>query len=191
MKQITICNQKGGAGKTTLTMLLAISLAKAGKKVGLVDLDPQATSSKWLLNLPEKEENLSLFEEGDTYDVVFYDTPPALGETLATALRVSDIAVIVSSPSPADLWSSKDTVEFVSNNIRKSGKQCLLFNKVNAQNTFGKNLDKMGGMIGVDPLERFIPNYTAYQKAVLIGWSALKAKEREPILYAALSILNL
>ena len=191
MKRITVCNQKGGAGKTTLTMLLATSLAKAGHKVGIIDLDPQGTSTDWLNHLPAPEENLSLAEDGGVYDVIFYDTPPALGETLAEALQKSDIAVIVSSPSPADLWSTQKTVGFVDEHLPKNGKKALLFNKVNAQNTFGKNLDSMGELIGVKPLPKFIPNYTAYQKAVLMGWSALGAKEREPILHAAVAILGL
>lgn len=191
MKKITVCNQKGGAGKTTLTMLLATSLAKAGQSVGIIDLDPQGTSTDWINNLPEAEPNLSLAEEGREYDVVFYDTPPALGETLAEALQDSDIAVIVSSPSPADLWSTQKTVKFVDEHLPEDAKRCLLFNKVNAQNTFGKNLSQMGEMIGVEPLEKFIPNYTAYQKAVLMGWSALGTKEREPILHSALAIISL
>jgi len=191
MKKITVCNQKGGAGKTTLTMLLATSLAKAGQTVGIIDLDPQETSTDWINNLPEPEPNLSLVEDGEEYDVIFYDTPPALGDTLAEALQDSNIAVIVSSPSPADLWSTKKTVGFVDEHLSQGAKKCLLFNKVNAQNTFGKNLSPMGEMIGVKPLEKFIPNYTAYQKAVLMGWSALGTKEREPILHSALAIISL
>src|SRR5688572_6249426 len=50
MRTVAILNQKGGVGKTTVTLGLASAAAAAGRRVLVVDLDPQA-SSTWVLGL--------------------------------------------------------------------------------------------------------------------------------------------
>src|SRR6185437_4914486 len=55
---ISVVNQKGGTGKTTTTMNLGSALAKLGKKILLIDLDPQANLT-YSLGLADTKRNIS------------------------------------------------------------------------------------------------------------------------------------
>lgn len=78
MKVISICNQKGGVGKTTTATNLAAAFALKGKSVLLVDLDPQATLSE-IMGMRDKENGLPEALEGKcpVRDVLYKWSPPA------------------------------------------------------------------------------------------------------------------
>lgn len=96
---IALINQKGGVGKTTVTLNLGAALAEAGHRVVLLDLDPQRDLSAYAKsvsgvvfeeatpdNLPEL-----LRREADFF---LLDCPPALGAQSAAALKVADVALV-------------------------------------------------------------------------------------------------
>ncbi len=66
---ILLCNGKGGTGKTTLTVLLAHALAEAGKKVAVLDRDPQGTATQWIKECESKK--VALYDHASKYDAVF------------------------------------------------------------------------------------------------------------------------
>ncbi|HEV8716392.1 MAG TPA: ParA family protein [Candidatus Binatia bacterium] len=47
MEKLAILGEKGGGGKSTTALGLAVAFALAGKEVAVIDLDPQATAAKW------------------------------------------------------------------------------------------------------------------------------------------------
>ena len=62
MKIYALCNQKGGSGKTTSTVSLGAVLARRGHQILLVDLDPQASMSKWVGDAGDEMRRLLLGE---------------------------------------------------------------------------------------------------------------------------------
>lgn len=123
MPTIIIVNQKGGAGKSTISVHLARWLQRQKKALLLVDADGQRTSSIWLESLEyeipfqvlqdpnELLEQLPKFAE--TYEWVIVDGPATLSETTRALLLWADLALIPCQPSGVDLASASDTVRLV------------------------------------------------------------------------------
>jgi chromosome partitioning protein len=121
-KIISITNQKGGAGKSTTTMLLAGGFAKKNLRVFVADADKQRTATRWAKEAPENSPfPANVYPMGDyeatihreirkvidNYDVILVDCPPALESPIPqSALQVSDLALIPMIPSPPDIWAA-------------------------------------------------------------------------------------
>ncbi len=122
-KVVTVFNQKGGCGKTTIAMSLAGALGLRGYKALVVDMDPQGTASRWasaaqeerpfpasVMSLAPMEGKMhrEVKNHMDKFDVIFIDCPPAMNSAAPTsAMLVSDLALIPLVPSPADIWAAE------------------------------------------------------------------------------------
>ena len=184
---ILLCNGKGGTGKTTLAVLLAYALAEAGKKVAVLDRDPQGTATKWIQECDSKK--VLLYDQNSEYDAVFIDTPPRL-DALARSLASCSVAVIVCSPSPADLWTTKDTAEEIGPHLPDKARLRLLFNGVLSHTVLARELPDLAKRIGVKALSTTISRRQCYQHAALLGWPALDQAAREELFKAALEIVT-
>ena len=184
---VTFCNGKGGTGKTTLAVLLAHALAETGKEVAILDLDPQGTARNWLRECGSKK--VLGYEPGLEYDAVFIDTPPRL-DALTAALASCSVAVIVCSPSPADLWTTRDTAATIRRQLPKGARLRLLFNGVQVNTVLSRNLPALAARIGIKALTATISRRQCYQHAALLGWKALDAAAREEVFKAALEVIT-
>jgi chromosome partitioning protein len=125
MRVIAIASQKGGSGKTTLAGHLAVQAEKAGAgSVALIDADPQGSLADWWneredptpvfvhTSSPRLEQDIEDVRELGV-DLLIIDTPPAITATISDVIRVSDLILIPTRPSPHDLRSVGRTVELV------------------------------------------------------------------------------
>ena len=126
MKILAIVSQKGGVGKTTIAVHLAVAAAKNGYSVAVVDLDPQATAAQWadwraetdpnpvVVAAPHARLGPTLKEaEKAGVDLVIIDSPPAADSAAVAAAKAADLVLIPTRASAFDLHAIKTTAELV------------------------------------------------------------------------------
>jgi len=184
--QIALFAKKGGVGKSTLSLLLYESFRHAGKSVAIRDWDAQGTSTKALQLLGGHSA-----EVGEEYDILIYDTPPSLDHTATGyAIQHADIALIVTSPSPADLWEANEAAQFARAKNKKALVR-LVFNKVRKGTVLGRLVEDSAKQISVPALTPMLSARECYQHAVGRGWKALDNAARTEVLELTVALLAL
>jgi chromosome partitioning protein len=139
MKTIALLAQKGGTGKTTLTLHFAVEAQRHGSRVAVVDADIQQSAAKWALRRETAEplvvkarpagdtpldEILTLCRD-DARNHVFVDTMPRVEDQVLEVAKLASYVVIPTAPSPVDIEALEPTVDVVS---RVGVPACILLN---------------------------------------------------------------
>ena len=137
-KVITISQQKGGTGKTTLAVHLALAFIKFHNlKVAIIDTDPQGSLGKWFMIRTEKKlsnDNLTFktaslwgaqYESKalkKDHDIVIIDTPPKIESDARPSIESADLVLIPVAASHVDFWATGAIVEIA----KKANKKILI-----------------------------------------------------------------
>ena len=151
-KVITIAQQKGGTGKTTLAVNLALAFIKYHNlKVAIIDTDPQGSLGKWFMIRSEKNisnQNLTFktaslwgaqYESKilkQDHDIVIIDTPPKIESDARPAIEAANLVLIPAAPSHVDFWATESIIE-----IAKKAKRKILI-QINRANHRSKLISK-------------------------------------------------
>lgn len=133
MRTLAVLSRKGGTGKTTVALHMAVAAERAGRKTLVADLDPQRSTLEWsrerqkFAPTPTIAESKvgTLFTQRlsaarDGYDLLVIDTRPSTDLECAEAVRWADLCLIVVRPCYFDLRAITRTVELVTN-MNKQG----------------------------------------------------------------------
>lgn len=182
---ITIAQQKGGSGKTTLAVNLAVEFLKRGQRVAILDTDPQGSLGRWFLARRdgagvEGMEFSTASAWGVSYeceklrktnDIVIVDTPPKVDADLRPALREADLVLIPVASSHVDLWA----VDGVLDLIAREGRAALVvLNRWKAGTRLADEVAQAAGDKAKVAVAR-LGNRVVYAETLGIGLGATEA----------------
>lgn len=179
---ITVAQQKGGAGKTTLVAHLAIAFRQLGHSVATVDIDPQGSLSAWHAARAAAMGETGLTHSQITgwrtasevdrlarqHDVVVIDSPPHAETEARIAVRAARLVIIPVQPSPMDVWATRPTLDLAA---AERVKAMLVLNRVPPRGKLTDELSAKLGEMGANLAATRIGNRIAYAAALLNGRS--------------------
>ncbi|MGB0498589.1 MAG: AAA family ATPase [Rubricella sp.] len=179
---MTFAQQKGGAGKTTALVQLAVALSQRGLGVALIDLDPQASLHRWA-DLRESDD-LTCIRSSDwkassdmraakrDHDFVLVDCPGNADILLRATIRDSDAVIAPCQPSAMDVWALDPVIEMAG---KEKTPVSVLLNRVPPR---GGAVDELTAMIEAPLLEARLGNRVVFATAFLSGKSAAEVQPR-------------
>jgi chromosome partitioning protein len=137
MKTISVLSRKGGSGKTTVSVSLAVAAQQAGLKTVLADVDPMRSAA---VVLARREDAASLLLETSAAklrsvqaacrregcDLLIVDTPPAPEADVARAVEIADLCLAIARPSALDVAAVAETIRLVR---RHRGRGMIVLNQ--------------------------------------------------------------
>lgn len=181
---IGVLNQKGGVGKTTLSVNLAAALAKDGSRVLLIDADPQGSSLDWsaarageplftVVGFPRPTLHKEMVAIGKGYDHIIIDGPPRVTDLARSAIMASDIVLIPTQPSPYDVWASEEIVKLVdeASTFKERLKSVFVINRKIANTAIGRDVVEALAAYPIPVLKASVTQRVIFAEAAASGRS--------------------
>jgi chromosome partitioning protein len=187
-KIIAVLNQKGGAGKTTLSTNLARALQLAGDKVLLVDSDPQGSARDWnaagngellpVVGLDRSTLAKDIQAIQDNQDWLIIDGAPQIAELAVAAIKCADVILIPVQPSPYDVWACEDLVEIIKTRQEVTNgkpKAAFVISRVIKNTQLSKEIGEALDGYDLPVFKHFTSQRVIYPKSAATGSTVLDA----------------
>ena len=189
-KIIAVLNQKGGAGKTTLSTNLARALQLGGDKVLLVDSDPQGSARDWNaagngellpvigLDRPTLAKDIQAIR--DNQDWIIIDGAPQIAELAVAAIKCADLILIPVQPSPYDVWACEDLVDIIKTRQEVANgkpKAAFVISRVIKNTQLSKEIGEALEGYGLPVFKHFTSQRVIFPKSASNGSTVMDADE--------------
>lgn len=180
MQTISLIAQKGGTGKTTLALSLAVAAEADGKPTLIIDLDPQASACKWgdrregegpavVDAQPSRLAQALEKAEAAGIKLAIIDTPARIEQAAAEAARASDLVVIPCKPSIYDVETLQNTIDLVQSRAKRP--PIVVLNSVPPQGARHEQAMQAVRAMGIAVCPILIGQRVAFEYAAQLGQS--------------------
>ena len=188
---ISLLNQKGGVGKTTLALHLAAALAEGGFRVQLVDADPQGSALDWsvmrggdspfgVIGLPRATLHREVPRLLENHDHVIIDGPPRVYEVARSAILASDLVLIPVQPSPYDVWAAKEIIDLLrdASAFKENLKSAFVINRRIVNTAIGRDIGEALASYATRALDCQISQRVAFAESAAQGKTVLETEPK-------------
>ena len=179
---VGVLNQKGGVGKTTLSVNLAACLARTGARVLLIDADPQGSALDWaaarqgeplfsVVGFPRATIHKEIAQLGQGYDHIIIDGPPRVTDLARSAIMASNIVVIPVQPSPYDIWAAEEVVKLIDEArvFKENIKSVFVVNRKITNTAIGRDVREALAAYPIHVLDAAIAQRVVFAEAAAQG----------------------
>ncbi|MCB2100073.1 MAG: ParA family protein [Rhodobacterales bacterium] len=191
-KVLTVAQQKGGAGKTSLVAQLAATWTAAGKRVAVVDIDPQGSLAQWFAAREQyatQDDTLHLSAVGgwrltnelarlkNLHDIIIIDSPPHAETESKLAVRAADLVLVPVQPSPMDVWATGGTVKLAQGERRPV---LVVMNRVPPRANIVEAIRDLLDRQGLPVAETTLGNRVAFAASMMEGKGVVESHHLSP-----------
>ena len=190
---ISVQNQKGGVGKTTLAIHISHALVLKGSRVLLVDADPQGSARDWAaarsnpplfpvvgLDRPTIHRDLPALVKDFAHVVI--DGPPRVSDLARSAIIAADLVVVPIQPSPYDIWAADEIIKLITEAsvFKEKLKSVFVINRRIVNTAIGRDVVEALEQYPIPVLKASISQRVAFAESAATGSTVLETDRTGP-----------